>query len=138
MKLLKTFFKEHLRAFASVDLTYTCFRLSEHFYLVFLSWMIFSWRVILRYKSSPPEVFLGKGCSENMHQIYRRTHMPNMISITLSSNFNVMTLWHECSPVNLLHEPIFLGAGTLLEGCFWRWLIALNNSILHVRKLLHL
>ena len=30
--------------------------------------------------------------------------MPNMISIKLSSTFNVMTLWHECSPVNLLHE----------------------------------
>ena len=27
-----------------------------------------------------------------------------MIWIKLSSNFNVMTLWHECSPVNLLHE----------------------------------
>ena len=47
---------------------------------------------------------LRKSCSENMHQIFRRTHMPNMISIKLSSTFNVMTLWHECSPVNLLHE----------------------------------
>ena len=27
------------------------------------------------YRSSPPEVFLGKRCSENMQQIYRRTTM---------------------------------------------------------------
>ena len=28
------------------------------------------------YRSSPPEVLLGKGFSEDVHQIYRRTPMP--------------------------------------------------------------
>ena len=33
------------------------------------------------------------GCSENMQQIYRRMPMPKC----------EITLWHGCSPVNLLH-----------------------------------
>ena len=36
-----------------------------------------------------------KRCSENMHQIYKRTPMPKC-------DFNKVAL-HGCSPVNLLH-----------------------------------
>ena len=43
------------------------------------------------FREDPPELFLGKTCSENMQQIYRRTSMPKC-------DFN-----HRCFPVNLLH-----------------------------------
>ena len=39
---------------------------------------------------------LIKSCSDNIHQIYRRTP-------TWRCNFNKITLRHGCSPVNLLH-----------------------------------
>ena len=54
------------------------------------------------YRSSPPEVFLGKGvlkiCSKFTGEIYRRTPMPKC-----DLNFIEIALRHECSPVNLLH-----------------------------------
>ena len=37
------------------------------------------------HKSSNADVFLGKGCSENVHQIYRRIAMPK-------SDFNKVVL----------------------------------------------
>ena len=56
-------------------------------------------------RSGPPQVFLGKGCSETMQQIYRRTPMPkcNFNKVAWQSNFIKMTLQHGYSPVNLLH-----------------------------------
>ena len=45
-------------------------------------------------RSTLPEMFLGKGVLQICRKIYRRTFMLNFIEITL---------WHRCSPVNLLH-----------------------------------
>ena len=52
------------------------------------------------YRHNPPEVFLGKRCSENMQQIFTRTLM---LSIKLLCDFIEITLWHVFSPVSLLH-----------------------------------
>ena len=46
-------------------------------------------------QKQPPRCVLRKKCSDNMQQIYRRTPM--------LCNFIEITLWHGCSPVNLLH-----------------------------------
>ena len=46
---------------------------------------------------------LGKRCSENMQQIYRRTPMPKRDFNKVACNFVEITLLHGCSPVNLLH-----------------------------------
>ena len=48
---------------------------------------------------------LKKRCSGNMQQIYRRTPMPkcDFNKVALLCNFIKITLWHGCSPVNLLH-----------------------------------
>ena len=46
---------------------------------------------------------LKKRCSEKMQQIYRRAPMTKCNFNQFSSNFIEITLWHGCSPVNLLH-----------------------------------
>ena len=51
--------------------------------------------MIAKFQEQPSRCFLRKRCSENMPQIYRTTPVP--------SNFIEITLWHGCSPVNLLH-----------------------------------
>ena len=79
---------------------------------------------LAQYRSSRPEVFLRKMCSENMQKIDRRTPMPkcnfniwkhaanlqenthaewSAISIKLLYNFIEIALQNGCSPVNLLH-----------------------------------
>ena len=68
-----------------------------------LNWVWFQreWNLISEEKlgrSSHPEVFLGKKCSENMQQINRRTSMP-MCDFSKVE----VALRHGCSPVNLLH-----------------------------------
>ena len=64
-----------------------------------------SWLKLLQSwsRSSPPKLFLGKGdlkiCSKfTGEHPYRR-----VISIKFLYNFIEITLWHGCSPVNLLH-----------------------------------
>ena len=61
--------------------------------------------VIMKYRSSPSEVLLGKGAlkiyikfTENIHAEVR-----SVISIKLLWNFIEITLRHGCSPLNLLH-----------------------------------
>ena len=44
-----------------------------------------------------------KKCSENMQQIYWRTNVPKYDFNNVALNFIEVTLWHGCSPVNLLH-----------------------------------
>ena len=52
-------------------------------------------------QKQPSRGVLWKRCSENMKQIYRRTHpCRNAISVKLQSNFIQITLRHGCSPVN--------------------------------------
>ena len=46
---------------------------------------------------------LGKKCSEDMQQIYRRVPMPKCDFSEVACNFIKITLRHGCSPVNLLH-----------------------------------
>ena len=45
---------------------------------------------------------LGKRCSENMQQIYRRTPMPKRDFNKVACNFIETTFRHGCSPVTLL------------------------------------
>ena len=56
-------------------------------------------------RSSHPEMFLEKICSENMQQICRRTTMlkSDFNKVEKQSYFIGITLRHWCSPVNLLH-----------------------------------
>ena len=63
-----------------------------------------SWQDLLtKCRSNHPEVFLGKGvfkiCSKFTGEHPRRS----AISIKLQSNSIEITLWHGCSPINLLH-----------------------------------
>ena len=46
-------------------------------------------------RRSPPELFLGKRCSENMQQIYRRTPMPrcNFNKVALPLYCNCTSAW---------------------------------------------
>ena len=54
------------------------------------------------FRSSRPDVFLVKGVPKNKQQIYRGTLLRKH-DFNLQSNFIEITLWHGCSPVNLLH-----------------------------------
>ena len=63
---------------------------------------------VLPFQKQPSRGVLRKRCSENMQQIYRRTPMPkcdfNEIALQVVLRcFIEITLWHGCSPVNLLH-----------------------------------
>ena len=65
-------------------------------------------------RSSPPGLFLRKGVLK-ICSIFTGEHpCRNVISIKLQSNFIEVTLWHGCSPVNMLHIRRIP-----LEGCLW-------------------
>ena len=49
------------------------------------------------YRSSHPEVFLGKGVLKICSKLQHNTHTE------VRNNFTEIALWHGCSPVNLLH-----------------------------------
>ena len=62
------------------------------------------------FRSSHPEVFLGKGVLKICSKFTGEHPCRSVISIKLQSkatakqsNFIEITLWHRCSPVNLLH-----------------------------------
>ena len=54
-------------------------------------------------RSSRPEVFLRKGALKICNKFTGEYPRQSTISIKLQSRFIVITLWHGCSPVNLLH-----------------------------------
>ena len=54
-------------------------------------------------RSSHPEVFLENGVLKICSKFTGDHPYLSVISIKLQSNFNEITLWHGCSPVNLLH-----------------------------------
>ena len=54
-------------------------------------------------RSSPPEVFLGKGVLKICSKFTGEQLCQSVISIKLLCNFIESTLWYRCSPVNLLH-----------------------------------
>ena len=56
-----------------------------------------------KYRSSPPEVFLGEGVLKIWRNDTVEQPCWSAISIKLQSNFIEITLRHGCSPVNLLH-----------------------------------
>ena len=57
----------------------------------------------LNYRSSHPEVFLGKGILKICSKCTGEHSCRSAISIKLQSSCFEITLWHGCSPVNLLH-----------------------------------
>ena len=58
---------------------------------------------IIQYRSSPPEVFLGKGVLKICSKFTGEHPCRSVISIKLQSNFIEITRWDWFSPVNLLH-----------------------------------
>ena len=54
-------------------------------------------------RSSPPELFLGKGVLKICSKFTGEHTYPSVISIKLLCNFIEIALRHGCSPVNLLH-----------------------------------
>ena len=85
-------------------------------------------------RSSHPEVLLEKGVSKIYSKFTGEHPCLPVISIKLQSNLIEITLWHGCSPVNLLH--IFRTAFTkntserllLCYGIFFR-LLGLSGDI---------
>ena len=71
------------------------------------------------YRSSPPEVFLGKCVLKICSKFTGQHPCRSVISIKLHSNFIKIALRHGCSPVNLLHISEYLFLRTPLTGCFW-------------------
>ena len=82
----------------------------------------------MKFKSSRPEVFLGKGYLRICSKFKGKHPFRNVISIKLLCNFIEIALRHGCSPVNSLYifRTLFLrniSRGLLLEGKLERWLI---------------
>ena len=59
--------------------------------------------VSMIFRSSRPDMFLGKGVPETWSKFVGEHPCRNGISIKLQSNFIEIALQHGCSPVNLLH-----------------------------------
>ena len=57
----------------------------------------------LRYRSSLPELFLGKGVLKICSKFTGEHPYRSAISIKLQRNFIEIALRHGCSPVNLVH-----------------------------------
>ena len=84
------------------------------------------------YRSSPPEVFLGK-CVLKICSKYAWEHpCRSMISVKLLCNFTEITLLHGCSSVNLLH--IF--QNTFSQEHRWRAAFAVISDLFGVWKAL--
>ena len=59
--------------------------------------------LLLLFRSSLPEVFLGNGILKICSKCTGEHLCRSMISIKSLCNFFEITLWHRCSPVYLLH-----------------------------------
>ena len=59
--------------------------------------------LVINYRSSHPEVFLGKGVLKIYSKSTGEHPCRSAISIKLQSNFIEIALRDGCSPVNLLH-----------------------------------
>ena len=57
----------------------------------------------LSYRSSLPEVLLGRGILKTCSKCTGEHPCRSAISKKLLCNFNEIALWHGCFPVNLLH-----------------------------------
>ena len=87
-------------------------------YMFFLFGGYFTRNLTKNFRSSPPEVFLGKGVLKICSKFTGEHPCRSAISIKLQSNFIGIRLQHGCSPINLLH--LFR---TPMEGCFWYLLL---------------
>ena len=82
---------------------YGHFSRSVNLYLFFSMLLkLFSLEPCRKFRSSHPQVFFYKWCSENMHKIYRRTPTPKYDFNKVAKQLEI-ELWHESSPVNLQH-----------------------------------
>ena len=87
------------------------------------------------FKSSLPEVFLGKGVLILCSKFTRENPCRRAISIKIQSNFIEITLRHGCSPVNLVHIfsiPFLKNtSGRLLQVVFLHhiWRTSANGCI---------
>ena len=70
------------------------------------------------FRRIPLEVFLGKDVLKICSNITGEHPGQSAIQIKLQDSFTEITLQHECSPVNLLHNFRTPFLRTLLEGCF--------------------
>ena len=77
------------------------------------------------YRSSHPEVFLGKGVLKICSKFAGDYHCQSVVSVKLLCNFIEITLWHGCSTVNLLH--IF--RTPFLRNTSWWLLLYLEDLI---------
>ena len=81
-----------------------------------------SWNQII-FKSSPPEVFLGKVVLKICSKFTGEYPCQSVISIKLQINFIEITLRYGCSPLNLLHItrtpfPMNTSGGLFLDAAF--------------------
>ena len=82
-------------------LTITLFLLKTVHTKLNLQYLIFDF--LRKYRSSHPEVFLEKGVLQICSKFTGEHPYRSVISKKLQNNFIEITLWHACSPVNLLH-----------------------------------
>ena len=73
------------------------------FFLNFLGYRCKVVHILLMYRSSHPEVFIGKGVLKISSKITGEHPCRSVISIKLLCNFIEIKFRHECSPVNLLY-----------------------------------
>ena len=69
----------------------------------FINLIGYSIHGLLQIRSSPPEVFFGKGVLKIWSKFTGEHPYRSVISIKLQSNFIETTLRHGCSSMNLLH-----------------------------------
>ena len=62
-----------------------------------------AWQMIFQCRSSHPKVFLEKSVLEMCSKFTGKHACRSVTLIKLQINFIEITLWHGCSPVNLLH-----------------------------------
>ena len=90
------------------------------------------------FRSSCLEVFLGKGALKICSKFTGEHPCRTAISIKLQSNVMEITLWHECSPVNLLHvfrAPLKAVLSRLYTVKFtWSNLLNQINLIMYTAK----
>ena len=79
------------------------------------------WMHCINYKSGTSLDFLTSFKKDNS-----RCRIAFQLNWKHTCNFIEITLWHGCSPVNLLHISEHLLLRTPLGGCFWRALIQIG------------
>ena len=79
-------------------------------------------------RSSPSEVFTGKGVLKKCSKFTGEHPCRNAISINLQSNFIQIALWHGCTFVNLLHIFRASFPKNTSEGLLLNWYVAITGN----------